>query len=176
MEPGWRRHALEVTPLPEMRRFSVQGDVGWGSARALEAAIAAHPEIRLLEIESPGGLVHEASLIVELVKKHHLDTLVRGKCYSACTVIFLAGERRFVGPQARFGFHQAGFEGREHDLKWSICEYEVSILMREQGVSEHFMQRALNTSYYDLWRPPVSDVKASGFATHWWSARDPSML
>jgi hypothetical protein len=138
----------------------------------MEAALTAHPDIRLVEIESPGGYVHEMNLIVDLLRKHHMDTLVRGKCASACTEIFLAGERRYVGPEARFGFHQSGYAGRNRDTVWSISEYESSILMREKGVDEKFIHNALNTSYYDLWKPHVYDIKRDGFATHWWSERD----
>jgi hypothetical protein len=168
---SWSKKPLQVLPLPELHRFSVTGGVGWGSAKAVEAAIAAHPEIRLMEIESTGGYVREADLIVDMVRKHGLDTLVRGKCLSACTEIFLAGSKRYVGPDARFGFHQSGYSGRERDTQWSITEYESSILYREKGVAKEFMDQALNTSYYDLWRPHVLDVKDSGFATHWWSER-----
>jgi hypothetical protein len=124
-----------------------------------------------MEVESSGGYVREADQIVDLIRKHGLDTLVRGKCYSACTEIFLAGNKRYVGPQARFGFHQSGYEGRGKDTQWSITEYESSIFYRGKGVSQQFMDQALNTSYYDLWRPDVYDVKVSGFATNWWSER-----
>lgn len=168
---AWSKKPLQVMPLPELHRFSVTGGVGWGSAKAIEAAIAAYPEIRLMEVESSGGYVREADQIVDLIRKHGLDTLVRGKCYSACTEIFLAGNKRYVGPQARFGFHQSGYEGRGKDTQWSITEYESSIFYRGKGVSQQFMDQALNTSYYDLWRPDVYDVKVSGFATNWWSER-----
>ena len=168
---SWSRKPLQVPPLPELHRFSVTGSVGWGSAKAVEAAITANPEIRLIEIESTGGYVREADLIVDMVRKYGLDTLVRGKCYSACTEIYLAGQRRYVGPQARFGFHQSGYEGRGHDTHWSITEHESSIFYRSKGVAQQFMEQALNTSYYDLWRPDVYDVKVSGFATNWFSDR-----
>lgn len=165
------RPPVNVLALPELHRIFVSSEIGWGSARKLANAIAANPEIRLVELESPGGLVHEANLIVDLIEKNGLDTLVRGRCASACTKVFLAGRQRFVGPDARLGFHQSGFMGRERNTEWSSPEYESSIFYRAKGVAQGFTDVALNTSYYSIWNPHVLDVKRAGFATHWWSDR-----
>jgi ATP-dependent protease ClpP protease subunit len=115
--------------------------------------------------------VHEENLIVDLIQVNNLDTLVLGKCASACTGAFLAGNRRYVGPEAKLGFHQAGYRGRPQDTQWDIPEYESSILYRAKGVAQDFSPEALNASYYSLWKPDVYDVKQSGFATNWWSER-----
>ena len=167
----WQGIPLKVIPSPELHRFVVYGEVGLGSAAALSAAISANPAIHLIEIESEGGFVWEADQITALIEMGGLDTLVRGKCYSACTEIFLAGRSRYVGPKARFGFHQSGYSGRPHNTVWDIPEYSSSIYYREKGVDAHFAEQALNTSYYELWRPDVYDVKMSGFATRWWADR-----
>jgi hypothetical protein len=165
------RPPVNVLALPERHRIFVSNEIGWGSARKLAEAINANPDIRLVELESRGGLVHEANLMVDLIEKNELDTLVRGRCASACTEVFLAGRQRFVGPDARFGFHQSGFMGRERNTEWSTPEYESSIFYRAKGVAQGFSDIALNTSYYSIWSPHVIDVKRAGFATHWWSDR-----
>jgi Clp protease len=170
-ESAWERKPWTVMAHPELRRLIASGDIGLGSAKALARAVHANPELTLLEIESFGGLVREEDLIVDIVRNRKMDTLVLGKCASACTDVFLAGNRRYVGPNARLGFHQSGFTGRAHDTIWSTPEYESAILYRAQGVSEDFTRQALNTSYFSIWRPDVLDVKLSGFATHWWSER-----
>lgn len=170
-EPSWTQHALDVLPIPELHRFVLSGDMGWGSADALERALTAHPEIHLLELESSGGLVYEKNKLVALVQRHRLDTLVRGMCYSACTSVFLAGERRFVGPDAKLGFHQSGYAGRPKNTTWDSPEYELAIFYRERGISDAFMHQALNTSYYNLWLPDALSAKRAGFATQWWSDR-----
>jgi hypothetical protein len=168
---SWRNQAWTVLAIPEIKRLVATGDIGKGSAKALALAIAQHPELTLVEFESLGGLVHEEDLVIDLIRKHKMDTLVLGRCASACTGVFLAGNRRFVGPDARFGFHQSGYAGRPKDTEWSIVEYETSIFYRERGVKDDFAQQALATSYYALWKPHVDDVKASGFATEWWTQR-----
>lgn len=167
----WTKIPWTVTAQPELRRFIAQGKIGFGSSTVLEKEINENPQLTLLEINSPGGLVHEENLIVDIILKQKMDTLVLEKCASACTGVFLAGVRRYVGPNARFGFHQSGFEGRKDDTIWDIAEYEASILYRAQGVSEEFIRQALNISYYSLWKPDILDVKLNGFATDWWIER-----
>lgn len=167
----WAKHAIQIIVFPESKRFFVEGKVGDGSAKALANAIARHPDIKLIELESPGGFVDEASQMAMLIEKNGLDTLARGRCASACTEIFLAGMRRYVGPDARFGFHQSGNEPRARNTEWGIPEYISSINYRQKGVAPGFTDKALNTSYFSMWRPDVLDVKRSGFATAWWSDR-----
>ena len=169
--PAWHYRPWIVIAQPALRRFIASGPIGDGSARVLADAIKAHPGLRLLELDSPGGLFDEAEQVVTLVRKHKLDTVVLDKCASACTSIFLAGERRYITWNARFGFHQSGYYGRKHDTVWATEEYETAIYFRERGVSEAFLQTALNTSHYGIWRPDPLDVKRNGFANAWWIER-----
>ena len=166
-QPGVHYRPWIVIAQPALRRFIASGPIGDGSARVLADAIKAHPGLRLLELDSPGGLFVEAEQVVTLVRKHKLDTVVLDKCASACTSIFLAGERRYITWNARFGFHQSGYYGRKHDTVWATEEYETAIYFRERGVSEAFLQTALNTSHYGIWRPDPLDVNRNGFANAW---------
>jgi hypothetical protein len=168
-----KKQPWRVTAQPELRRIIAEGRIGHGSADALEKVVRQYPELRLVELNSKGGYVSEMNKLVAIVESNHLDTFVREKCASACTDIFLAGERRYVDHDARFGFHQSGYKGRPRDTEWSITEYMTSIDFRAKGLPEPFISKALNTSYYDLWRPDVLELKASGFATAWWSDRGP---
>ena len=43
---------------------------------------------------SPGGSVVAAFEFAELIKQRRLNTIVKGKCYSACAYAFLAGKKR----------------------------------------------------------------------------------
>lgn len=167
----WMDTPASVVGISEQHRLTLTGGIGWGSTKALAKALDAHPELRLIELESPGGISLEAGAMVDLLQKRGMDTLVRGRCASACTKLFVAGKRRFVGPKASFVFHQSGFTGRKHDTVWTVTEHESSILYRAQGVSKEFADAALNESYYGGWTPDVLDIKRSGFATQWWSDR-----
>jgi hypothetical protein len=168
-----KRQPWRVTAQPELHRIIAEGGIGHGSADALERVVREYPELRLIELNSKGGYVSEMNRLVAIVENNHLDTFVREKCASACTDVFLAGKHRYVDVDAKFGFHQSGYKGRPRDTEWSITEYMTSIDFRAKGLPEPFIKKALNTSYYDLWRPDVMELKRSGFATAWWSDRGP---
>lgn len=163
----------KVYAMPELSRVIAVGRIGYGSTEALESVFRENPSLRLLELHSPGGLISEELKLELLVKRLRLDTVVLRNCYSACTIVFLAGERRFIGQDAEFGFHQSGYKGKPKTTEWSVNESMASILFREKGVKSDFSRVALNTPYEDLWLPHPSDVKSSGYATDWWSSRGP---
>lgn len=165
-DKSWR-----VIAHPELRRIIATGAIGTNSASELGRVVLANPGLKLLELDSPGGWVSEERQLIQLVKQHQLDTLVLERCASACTGVFLAGTQRFVGPKARFGFHQSGYDGRPRDTVWAMPEYETSIEYREKGLNESFIQQALNTSYYSIWRVDALDAKRAGLATAWWVER-----
>lgn len=160
-----------VVAHPELQRILATGLVGLGSAKALEQVILANPDIRVLQLESPGGLVVEETALAALVQAHGLDTLVMRGCHSACTDVFLAGRTRYITPAARFGFHQAGYDGMPQSVEWGYTEYEAAIEYRRAGVAEPFLAQALNTPYQSMWYPHVLDLMESGFANRWWSER-----
>ncbi len=167
----WVGKPWTVMAIPELNRIVATGSIGEGSAKALELAMLRNPGIKLLELDSGGGLVLEQDMLIQLVEKHQLDTLVIGKCASACTGVFLAGRRRFITPDSRFGFHRAGYCGMQRNGPWLDSDYMSAIHYREQGVHEDFLGKALATDPYELWRPSALAVKQGGFATDWWSDR-----
>jgi len=74
---------------------TVTGDVQIGDVSTLEKM---HVKT-IVFAESLGGTMEAASAYVELIKRRQLNTVVRGRCYSACAVSFLAGSTRSVFPK-----------------------------------------------------------------------------
>ena len=78
--------------------------------------LASHPEIDTIVLrDSPGGDGWTAFRIGEAIRDAGLRTVVAGRCYSACTLIFLGGKSRHFArssrPEAMFlGFHGAFVE------------------------------------------------------------------
>ena len=84
-----------------------------------DAALAAHPEVRRLVIESYGGLVDQSLDLARSGVARRLDVEVDQHCASACLVPFLACANRYAGAQALFGFHSPGaLEGASEWLKF----------------------------------------------------------
>lgn len=164
----WVHRPWSVLAMPELGRIVATGSIGEGSAAELQRVLRQYPQLRLLELDSPGGLVREMWKLEEMVARHQLDTLVLGRCASACTSLFLAGQRRYIGAQARFGFHRAGYCGMPPNRPWTTTDYMTSIDYRAKGLDEAFIQEALDAPFEGLWMPAPWQLKRAGFATHWW--------
>lgn len=160
-----------VMAMQELHRIVASGPIDWGSARELERVLQAHPGLKLLELDSPGGYVLEMNLLQEIIARHQLDTLVLNRCASACTLLFLQGQQRYIGPYARFGFHRPGYCGMPDWLPWDSSENMYYSDLLRRGISDAFARQVLNTPFDEIWIPSRLELKREGFATHWWSER-----
>ncbi|MDO9505575.1 MAG: hypothetical protein Q8M80_01815 [Hydrogenophaga sp.] len=149
----------------EVTRLKIVGDMGVGSTRALMSALAQHPQVRVLEITSPGGLLTEGHGMARLALQRTLNTEVSGACASACTLVFVAGERRLLAPQASLGFHRSHRLGEGFSTGWSSVDHFVANFYRTRGVPEEFIQRALGTPGWDLWEPGNERLIKAGVVT-----------
>lgn len=160
---------VAITPVRsdngEVTRLRVVGGMGVGSTRALMAALAQHPQVRVLEITSPGGLLTEGHGMAQVALQRALNTQATGACASACTLVFVAGERRLLAPKASLGFHRSHRLGEGFSTGWSSVDHFVANFYRTRGVPEDFIQKALGTPGWDLWEPGHEQLINSGVAT-----------
>jgi hypothetical protein len=103
-------HPAAITLEPG-GQLAVQGDLEFGTTRAVRQALAANPAVRTVRLESRGGRVDEGLALGRLLLDRNLDSLVTGECSSACVTAFVGGNRRMIGPAARIGLHSAGGNG-----------------------------------------------------------------
>lgn len=161
--------AVTITPVRsetgEVTRLKMAGDMGVGSTRALMSALARYPQVRMLEITSSGGLLTEGHGMAQLALQRTLNTQVSGQCASACTLVFVAGERRLLAPQASVGFQRSQRLGEGFGARWSSVDHFVANFYRERGVPEEFIQMALGTPGWDLREPGNERLIGSGVAT-----------
>ncbi len=150
--------AAVVTPLSDadgqVRALRISGTLGMGSTQALQAALQAHPQVQRLEIHSPGGLVTEGHGMAQLALQRALNTEARVACEAACTLVFVAGEKRLIAREAGLGFG-----GMLPSLAPVVADF-----YRQRGVPEDFVQQALGRR---SWQPGVTSAEsavASGLA------------
>lgn len=74
----------------------------------LEAALKKYPNIESVSIGSGGGSVGNAMSAGYLLKSKGIDVKLHSDCYSACPLVFVAGERSIMSnkPPIKLGFHQ----------------------------------------------------------------------
>lgn len=166
---GQGRSAVTITPVRsasgDVTRLNVSGHMGVGSTRALVQALAQHPQVRVLEITSTGGLMTEGHGMARVALQRALNTQVTQTCDNACTLVFVAGERRLLAPEARVGFQSLQSLGGWLGSGALSANQVVADFYRGRGVPEAFIQKALGVPGWDLWEPGQASLLDAGVAT-----------
>lgn len=155
----------EVRVLRDGAELEVSGGIGRGFAHDLQRALDVNPAVRVVHLNlGAGGLIAEAKSARELLRTRALSTYVSASCVSACTLVFLGGQRRFFKQGAKLGFHAPSAPG--------IDGYELTqFLGRERaylisvGVSPEFAARVVATSSEMMWYPTAEELTSSGVVT-----------
>ena len=142
----------------------LRGRIGAGSANALQAVLDATSNTTTLVLDSPGGRMTEATDIAARVKQRHLDTAVVNQCFSACTMIFMAGAHRSATPTAILGFHQPFIAGQGRVGQW-VSTQHMREYYRSAGLRDWFVDRVIATQPKDLWVPTRRELEEAGVLT-----------
>ncbi|MCP5038180.1 MAG: hypothetical protein GY945_11350 [Rhodobacteraceae bacterium] len=140
----------------------LHGPVSFPMFTALEKALTENSELARLVLHSDGGRVFAARAIARLVRDYGLATHVEDTCASACTLIFIAGYNRSMGPDARLGFH--GYQQTVYVETVSLDEEEAKdrAAFLAQGVSEDFVDQIFVTGPDDMWFPAQEVLTGAG--------------
>jgi hypothetical protein len=143
--------------------IELSGTFSWAVPQNLENTLAQWPKVRVVHLDSPGGHVQPAFQVARIIQERRLDTYVARVCASACTLAFLAGERRWLGPNAIIGFHQAHAPGVAEGDRQGIALLEQAY--NGYGLPESFIDHALRTEPTGLWVPTPAELKAANVVT-----------
>src|ERR1700722_12369788 len=147
--------------MPGGEAVEVSVIFSWAVPQNLMATLASAPGVRTVRLDSPGGYLQPALQAAEIIRARGLDTYVPRLCASACTVVFLAGKDRFLGPDARLGFHQAHAPG--------VPPAYFDALLRETyqkaGVPDGFIDHVLRTPPQSIWFPDQPMLRALRLTT-----------
>ncbi len=148
----------------DARSVALSGVIDFGATQALEAMLEAAPEARILRLDSAGGRVAEARGIARLVHRRALATSAVGECSSACTLVLLSGERRYLEPGARLGFHRYGLRTPLVGIFLDPAAEQArdQALFRGQTVSDAFLERVAATPHEAMWFPTTAELLDSG--------------
>lgn len=96
--------AAEVTRSADGLEIDVRGQLERSDVEKLRAM---PPEHAVVSLDSPGGGAMVGIMMGRIILQRGYDTKVVGGCESACALIWVAGARRFMGPDAKIGLHAA---------------------------------------------------------------------
>lgn len=141
----------------------ISGPIIPGMEKKVESLIT--PKIQGVIIASPGGDLETAVKISRSIYNSQLSTLVpkHAMCYSACTLIFQAGQRRVAYGDAMFMYHSA----KEVNMKtkasrpdqaatavyWAyLLVYQIDdrLLLKLNNMNVDYYIKAQNSKYYNI--------------------------
>lgn len=140
-----------------------RGDVTYGTTKALLDLIKQHPQVTTVILTSDGGYVHPALVVANALQLRGATTFVPSECVSACTLLFLGGETRYLAPGAKLGFHRAWRNLDEpEDRSTQMTNEEIRRRLLERGVSAAFAEQVLATPSTEIWYPTPEEMLDAG--------------
>ena len=155
------------------KSLNITGGMNDGAADALTEALNLAPGVRTVSFDSGGGWIREGRLVAAVISERNLATHVDGECSSACTLAFLAGRERTVGPQGRIGFHQVRSIGRSDDER-ALDVTQTQSIYRSAGLPSDFVNKVTTTPPDKMWYPTLAELRAANVITgrtEWDAAR-----
>jgi len=150
--------SFEVGLSGDGRVVMFSGGINDGAAAAIDKAIGAAPRVGTLLLHSPGGWLREGKRMADVVQRYRLNTRVEGECFSACTLVLLAGANRSAGERARIGFHRGRSIGESAEDRAAPAQREESELYRKAGLKPEFVRRIVGTPNDDIWIPTRQEL------------------
>jgi hypothetical protein len=153
--------------LPMDRQGQVailHGDISYDMMKSLAVTLAEAPDLAMLRLDSDGGNIYAARGIAKLVRQQRLAVVVERHCFSACTLVFLAGRARYLGPSGSLGFHGYSIDANYPVPTSNVAreEHRDRAAFAADGVAAAFIDRAYATPASTLWRPNRTELLAAG--------------
>ena len=124
--------------------------------------------LKVLELDSQGGLIGDAVKIAEFIKSNKIFTAVNERCESACVLIAISGRKLFVKPSAQFGFHNASSLSQTQSERGKLSSQVGSEVMfdflKNKGIPDRILKRAKQTPASSMFYVSGADLIRYGLA------------
>ena len=147
-----------------------------------------NPNIKIIHLTSLGGLISAAVEMADIIIDFELDTHVKEICFSACSILLIAGETRTLERGSKIGFHRSWWDsdslrsyykeeresyGWENEFDFSswIYDYSQEVIHSqfkfylERGVSPSFVIETMKARSDDGWFPRRKDLLKANVIT-----------
>lgn len=137
----------------------LQGNLGFGVSKEVSKILKNNPGIEGIILDSSGGRIYEGRKLAKLITKYSLNTYSLEGCYSAATISFIAGEKRFLGIGANLAYHQyQNQEGFDSSISLKAEQSKDILFFQQQGVKDEFTKKMFNTPSNDFWYPTIDEM------------------
>ncbi len=148
-------HAIRL--LRDGTELELAGGMPFGTTDAIKQFLDAAPTIQVIHLNSQGGRMNEAYQLYKMIRERNLITYTSADCESACSLAFLAGRERYLGESGRLGFHSTSTGELGGEVSKEIND-EVRLTLRNHGVPDSFIEKALSTSPNNMWYPSKDEL------------------
>lgn len=142
----------QLKPNPVNSALQITGAPGYGLTQQVRAWLDKNPQTRLLQLELQGGRLAEAQRLRNLIGERKLVTFVEQRCSGPCTIAFVAGERRLLGPKAQLGFHRY-VDPRQPHRSLASQQVAESSFFESRGVLLPVTLKMFDADPEQLWLP-----------------------
>jgi len=153
--------------LTASKHIMLTGEIGYGATEQLNTLLNQNPKSSILILNSEGGLIVESRGLANTIKQRGLNTHVKQRCYSACTLAFIAGNERSMEKEALLGFHQYNLKS-DTSMPWiePLKEQQKDLrYFQEKNVADWFMEQAYSTPHNSIWTPSPHTLLSAGVIT-----------
>lgn len=118
-------------------------------------------KLRSVHLNSDGGNIFAARGFHRLIVERGLDTHVTANCFSACTIVFIAGAQRTAAPTARFGFHAYAYHHSHTGQQIDVLAEQAKDIARFDRIKtpSDFVSQIFDTSADDMWHPTHAELR-----------------
>ena len=155
---------FKIVVLPGGTEIEYSGRIAYGASSALRSALDDNPGVRILHLNSYGGSVYWARQMQSIVQDRGLTTVIDAHCLSACALVFVVGQERYMAPGAKLGFHREHAPG-ESQAEIDMFEETDAQHMKAVGISSSFVDKVFSTPSSDIWIPTLDELKAAHVIT-----------
>ncbi len=161
-----RKSQYKLSLDPGTGTISFSGQFVIGVRRAFNELLKKQNQIQKVVLESPGGSVYEARGVARLLVAHRITTHIENTCASACTLVYLAGDKRTMSHSGRLGFHKYDFNfvNKQPHPMINLAEEHAAdrSFMKSRGLSDAFLENVFAQAHSEIWFPPTSKLIEAG--------------
>ena len=146
------------------RTIRLSGSIDFGITRDLAGLLEHHTDVERIVLDSRGGPVSEGRGLAVLVRGKELHTYSLKGCSSACTIAFVGGKKRLLGPEAKLGFHRYRLDSKnvfpfldlDDEFKKDLAFYA------SQNIDTAFLDKVYEIRHSDMWFPSHEELLQAG--------------
>ena len=152
------------------------GSIEYGHQDELLKLLKENDGIKIIVLNSDGGMIEPAMEMASLIIDANLDTHVEFECYSSCVTVFLGGRSRTLALGGKLGFHKtswaadsikeyyesekesSGWKNHSEFASWLYEDAQNDVFIEleyllERGVEASFAIQTLKANPDGMWYP-----------------------